>query len=95
VDPRSLTSLALGDWVEAGYSLLISGPTGAGKSWVACALAQYACQRGHSALYLRMPRLLGNGGFTKWLLHVARIDVLLLDDRDMAPLDAMVEHWHG
>lgn len=57
VDPRSLTSLALGDWVEAGYSLLISGPTGAGKSWLACALAQYACRRGHAALYLRVPRL--------------------------------------
>lgn len=99
VDPRSLTSLALGDWVEAGYSLLISGPTGAGKSWLACALAQYACRRGHSALYLRVPRLSeelrvlhGNGGFTKWLLQVARVDVLLLDDWGMAPLDAMVRN---
>ncbi|GLC97816.1 hypothetical protein Tamer19_72250 [Cupriavidus sp. TA19] len=77
VDPRSLTSLALGDWVEPGYSLLISGPTGAGKSWLACALAQYACRRGHSALYLRVPRLAeelrvlhSNGGFTKWLLQM-------------------------
>ncbi|HDR8949599.1 TPA: ATP-binding protein, partial [Burkholderia vietnamiensis] len=99
VDSRSLTSLALGDWVEAGYSLLISGPTGAGKSWLACALAQYACRRGHSALYLRVPRLgeelrvlHGNGGFTKWLLQVARVDVLLLDDWGMAPLDAMVRN---
>jgi len=99
VDPRSLTSLALGDWVEAGYSLLISGPTGAGKSWLACALAQYACRRGHAALYLRVPRLgkelrvlHGNGGFTKWLLQVARVDVLLLDDLGMAPLDPMVRN---
>ncbi|MFM0515502.1 ATP-binding protein, partial [Paraburkholderia sp. RL17-373-BIF-A] len=99
VDPRSLTSLALGDWVEAGYSLLISGPTGAGKSWLACALAQYACRRGHSALYLRVPRLgeelrvlHGNGGFTKWLLQVARVDVLLLEDWGMAPLDALVRN---
>ncbi|MDR5785376.1 ATP-binding protein [Caballeronia sp. LP003] len=45
--------IALGDWVESGYSLFISGPTGAGKAWLACALAQYACRRGHSALYLR------------------------------------------
>ncbi len=86
VDSRSLMSLALGDWVEAGYSLLISGPTGAGKSWLACALAQYACRRGHSALYLRVPRLNedlrvlhGNGGFTKWLLQVAHVDALVLD----------------
>jgi DNA replication protein DnaC len=94
VDPRSLTSLALDDWVEAGYSLLISGPTG-GKSWLACALAQYACRRGHSALCLRVPRLgedlrvlHGNGGFTKWLLRVARV----LDDWEMAPVDAMVRN---
>lgn len=66
--------------------------TGAGKSWLACALAQYACRRGHSALYLRVPRLgeelrvlHGNGGFTKWLLQVARVDVLLLDDWGMPP----------
>jgi DNA replication protein DnaC len=92
-------SLALGDWVQSGYSLLISGPTGAGKSWLACALAQYACRRGHSALYLRVPRLTeelrilhGNGGFTKWLMQVARVDVLLLDDWGMAPLDAMVRN---
>jgi DNA replication protein DnaC len=81
------------------YSLLTSGPTGAGKSWLACALAQYACRRGHSALYLRVPLLSeelrvlhGNGGFTKWLLQVARVDVLLLDDWGMAPLDAMVRN---
>jgi DNA replication protein DnaC len=62
-------------------------------------LAQYACRRGHSALYLRVPRLgeelrvlHGNGGFTKWLLQVARTDVLLLDDWGMAPLDAMVRN---
>lgn len=99
IDARVLTSLALGDWVQSGYSLLISGPTGAGKSWLACALAQYACRRGHSALYLRVPRLTeelrilhGNGGFTKWLMQVARVDVLLLDDWGMAPLDAMVHN---
>lgn len=67
--------------------MLISGPTGADKSRLACALAQYACRRGHSALYLRVPRLSeelrvlhGNGGFTKWLLQVTRVDVLLLGD---------------
>lgn len=99
IDGRALTGMALGDWVESGYSLLITGTTGVGKSWLACALAQYACRRGHSALYLRVPRLTeelrilhGNGGFTKWLLQVARVDVLLLDDWGMAPLDAMVRN---
>jgi DNA replication protein DnaC len=65
-------SLALGDWVGSGHSVLIIGPTGAGKSWLACALAQYACRRGHSAFYQWASRLgeelrirHGNGTFGK------------------------------
>jgi DNA replication protein DnaC len=74
--------------------VLISGPTGSGKSWLACALAQHACRRGHSALYLRVPRLAeelrilhGNGGFATWLAALARTDVLILDDWALAPLE--------
>ena len=63
-------------------------PGGAGlRSAAACALAQYACRRGQSALYLRAPRLAeelriqhGNGGFSRWLATVARTEVLILDD---------------
>ena len=47
IDRREVMSLALGDWVSAGHSVLVTGPTGAGKSWLACALAQYACRRGY------------------------------------------------
>lgn len=75
--------------------MLISGPTGSGNSWLACALAQCACPRGHSALYLRTPRLAeelrilhANGGFTTWLAAPARADVLILDDWALASLDA-------
>lgn len=49
IDRSAVMSLALGNWVENGQCILICGPTGAGKSWLACALAQYACRRGHSA----------------------------------------------
>ena len=91
----ALMSLALSRWIEEGTAILATGPTGSGKSWLACALAQYACRRGHSALYLRMPRLAeelrilhGNGGFTRWLAAVARTDVVILDDWGMAALDA-------
>ena len=56
IDRREVMSLALGDWVNAGHSVLVTGPTGAGKSWLACALAQYACRRGYSAVYQRVPR---------------------------------------
>jgi hypothetical protein len=55
IDHREVMSMALGDWVSAGHSVLITGPTGAGKSWLACALAQHACRRGYSAVYQRVP----------------------------------------
>jgi DNA replication protein DnaC len=94
LDRKSVMSLVLGDWVQSGHSVLITGPTGAGKSWLACALTQYACRRGHSAYYQRVPRLSeelrirhGNGTFGKWLLQLAKTDVLLLDDWGMSGLD--------
>lgn len=97
IDRRTVMSVALGDWVTSGHSILISGPTGAGKSWLACALAQYACRRGHSALYQRVPRLPeelqvrhGSGAFGKWLLQLAKTDVLVLDDWGMGALDSGV-----
>ena len=94
LERKAVMSLALGDWIESGHSVLITGATGVGKSWLACALAQYACRRGHSALYQRVPRLSGelrirhgNGTFGKWLLQLAKTDVLLLDDWGMAGID--------
>ena len=95
LDRRAVMSLALGDWVESGHSVLITGATGSGKSWLACALAQYACRRGKSALYQRAPRLQeelrirhGSGAFGKWLVQLAKIDVLLLDDWGMGAIDS-------
>ncbi len=95
IDRKTVMSLALGNWVESGHCILISGPTGAGKSWLACALAQYACRRGYSAHYQRVPRLSeelairhGSGSFGKWLMQLARVNVLLLDDWGMGALDA-------
>ena len=75
--------------------MIITGATGSGKTWLACALGQYACRRGHSVLYLRTPRLAeelrvlhGAGSFGKWLLQLAKTDVLILDDWALAALDA-------
>jgi DNA replication protein DnaC len=96
VDRREVMSLVLGDWVTAGHSVLITGPTGAGKSWLACALAQYSCRRGYSAIYQRVPRLPeelrirhGSGSFGKWLMQLAKTDVLVLDDWGMGAIDTM------
>lgn len=94
---NAFTQLALSRWVEQGLTISIIGPTGSGKSWLACALAQQACRRAHSALYLRVPRLAeelrilhGKGGFAAWLATLARTEVLVLDDWALAPLEPAV-----
>ena len=91
---NAFTQLALSRWVDQGMTISVIGPTGSGKSWLACALAQQACRRAHSALYLRVPRLAeelrilhGKGGFTAWLATLARTEVLVLDDWALAPLE--------
>ncbi len=95
LDARLITSLAHGEWAERAHTVLISGPTGVGKTWLACALAQRACRLGKSALYARVPRLLeelriarGDGTHKRRLLALAKLDVLVLDDWALQPLEA-------
>lgn len=94
VDRARITSLVLSDWISSGHTVTITGPTGSGKTWLACALGQYACRRGHSVSYLRVPRLAeelrilhGAGTFGKWLLAMAKTDLLILDDWGLAALE--------
>lgn len=94
IERSAITSLAVSEWVKRGDTILLTGATGTGKSWLACAFAQYACRRGYSALYLRVPRLAGDlkiahgsGMFGRWLIQVAKTDVLILDDWGIASLD--------
>jgi DNA replication protein DnaC len=93
LDRALITSLATCQWVKEHLNVLITGDTGIGKSWLACALAHQACREGFSALYIRLPRLLsdlaiarGDGRYTKLLTTLAKVDVLVLDDWGMAPL---------
>jgi DNA replication protein DnaC len=93
LDRGHLLTLATAQWVQARQNVLIVGPTGAGKTFLACALAQAALRRGHTALYLRTPRVFGelalaraDGRFPRLLASWARVDVLILDDFGLRPL---------
>lgn len=93
LDKSLLLSLANCQWVRERHNCLITGPTGSGKSYLACALAQKACREGHSALYLRVPRLFqelaiakGDGRYSKLLASYAKTQLLLLDDWGTASL---------
>lgn len=99
IDKRLISTLAGGDWIRQAQNLLLTGPTGIGKSWLACALANQACRQGFSALYVRIPRLLdnlgiahGDGSFGRQLVQLARIDVLILDDWGLTPLEQVARH---
>jgi DNA replication protein DnaC len=92
LDRSVIMSLAQTGWVSAHHNVLISGPTGVGKSFLGCALAHAAIRRGHTALYLRTPRLLadlalsrGDGRYVRRLAHLAKIGVLVLDDFLLTP----------
>lgn len=95
LDKAQLLDLGSCRWIAEHHNLLLTGPTGAGKTYIACALAQKACRQGLSALYLRLPRLFGDltiakgdGRYGKLLGRYSRIDVMVLDDWGVAPMTA-------
>ena len=95
LDRPLITALAGGDWLRHGHNVLITGATGVGKTWLACALAQQAARSGFTVLYVRAPRLLeelrvahGDGSFARRLMQLARIDLLAIDDFAIAPVTA-------
>jgi DNA replication protein DnaC len=95
LDRSLVTTLAGCDWLRHGRCVLITGATGVGKTWLACALAQQAARSGFTVLYMRAPRLLeelrvahGDGSFGRRLAQLARIDLLAIDDFAIAPVTA-------
>jgi len=99
MDRSQVLQLATCQWIKHKQNLLITGPTGVGKSYLACALAHTACREGFSVLYLRIARLFadlalarGDGRYIKLLTTFAKTDLLLLDDYGLAPL-AKEQHY--
>jgi DNA replication protein DnaC len=95
LDKAQLLDLGSCRWISERNNLLLTGPTGAGKTFIACALAQKACRQGLTALYLRLPRLFsdlaiakGDGRYGKLLIRYSRMDVMVLDDWGVSPMTA-------
>ena len=95
LDRAVVTALAGGDWLRHGQNLLITGATGCGKTWLACALAHQAARSGFSVFYTRAARLFdelqvahGDGSFARRLSQLAKLDLLLIDDFAISPVDA-------
>ena len=93
MDRSMIMSLAQNQWVRSHQNILVTGPTGAGKSYLGCALAQKACRDGHTTVYQRLPRLLNelavarhDGRYHKLIAPLIKCEVLLLDDLLIAPI---------
>ena len=94
LDRAVINSLATSQWVQAHQNILIIGPTGVGKSYLACALTQKACRDGYTAIYDRAPRLFqdlaiakSDGRYGKVLVSLARKNILVIDDFALSPLN--------
>ena len=95
LERSQVANLAQGEWLRRGQNLLITGPCGCGKTYLACALGYQACQQGHSTRYYRLPRLLlelsqakVDGSYARLLGQLARIELLILDDWGLEAVNA-------
>jgi len=94
LDKSLIAHLASCQWIRSHQNLVLTGATGCGKTWLACAFGNAACRQGLSVAYVRTPRLFeelriahGDGSFGKRLSALAKTDLLILDDWGLAPLN--------
>jgi DNA replication protein DnaC len=99
LDRALFQKLAEGEWIDAHDNLTLIGPSGVGKSWLACAIGQKACRDNRSVVYHRWPKLCedlglarGDGRHPRLLKSLGRADLLILDDFGLEPLDASSRH---
>jgi DNA replication protein DnaC len=99
IKKSQIAQLAQTDWLDKAQNLLITGPCGSGKTYLACAVGHNACLHGYSARYYRLSRLLlemtqakADGSYQKLLKQLAQTQLLLLDDWGLEPLDRAHRH---
>ena len=110
IDRSFMSALASCQWVQRHQNLGITGPTGSGKTWLACALGNQACRQGLSVRYLRLPRLFemlriahGDGSYPRLMNQLAKTDLIILDDWGIQKIAAaqrndlmeVIEERHG
>jgi DNA replication protein DnaC len=98
--PRGLSksvilSLSNCDWIRSAQNIILTGPTGVGKTYLGCALVNRACRMGFASLYIRLPRLFqdlaiarGDGSYPKIMKKLSKAKVLIIDDLGLAPMTA-------
>lgn len=94
LDKSMIKTLATGQWIKEHLNVLITGPCGVGKSFIACALSHKACLIGHTAFYVRAPRLFndlelakGDGRYPRLMKSLARTNLLVIDDWGLSTLN--------
>ncbi len=110
LEKSRMAALASGDWIRQSLNLCITGPTGCGKTWLACALGNQACRQGLSVRYLRLPMLFeqlriahGDGTYPRLMNLLLKMDLLILDDWGIQKITAaqrqdlmeVIEDRHG
>ena len=95
IDKSVILRLANCEWIKSAQNIIITGPTGVGKTYLTCALANRACRMGFSAFYIRIPKLFqeltiarADGSYPKIMKKLTKTRVLVLDDLGLAPMTA-------